>query len=446
MKKLLLLLLLTACQTAPPPVTPPDPRALAKDVFLWGYPLVVTERTLQTLAPIAGVNQLFWQQTLANPATRFIVAPNHDTLYCVAVLDLAPEPLVLTVPEVQGRYHTFQFLSAWTDVFGYVGTRATGGHAGQFAIVAPDWTGTLPAGMQKLQSPTQQAFILARFRAVSEADVDAVLQIAPQVTLQPLSKLTGGTPGRKPDPLAKRIDIPQKTGENGLQFWDELGDALPKNLPQTAGQQKMLENFRDLGIGPQKHPSLEIPPSPTRTALEQGLADGLLALENAGPPLENHNGWLLAPHPGQWTDDDTLARALVAHYLWGANVPEEAVYTKTGQSSAGEALDGKTAWQVHFAANQLPPVDAFWSVTLYGPDMFFVQNDAGIYSVSGDAPGLTKNADGSLDILVQQTQPTVLAKNWLPAPAGPFYLMLRMYLPQKSVLDGTWVYPEIRRQ
>jgi hypothetical protein len=234
--------------------------------------------------------------------------------------------------------------------------------------------------------------------------------------------------------------------DGGASFFDELGDALPANLPVTAGQQAELAGFASLGIGPGKHPSTTLSPtSATYVALAGGVADGLAALANPDSVLTVKDGWESPSHAGVWGDGDELLRAVVANYLWGANVPEEAVYLRAAVSADGQPLDGSKSWVVHFAANELPPVSAFWSVTLYGPDMFFVANPSNVYSVSGDTPGLQANADGSLDVLVQATQPAnaSLQANWLPAPSGKFYLMLRMYMPGAAVLSGTWPYPAV---
>jgi hypothetical protein len=399
---------------------------------------------METLAPVTHLNTLFWNPSLATASTRVIVAPNHDTMYCVAVLDLAAEPLVLTIPAIHDRYFVFQFLSAWTDAFGYVGTRATGGDAGSWAIVPPGFTGTLPPGVQKLQSTTNQAFLLGRFRVVTAADIASVMALSNQVTLETLSAFTGTASPGSPPMLASPPGSAQTVGSDGATFFDELGDALPPNLPVTAGEQAELAGFAPLGVGPGKHPSTTLSPSSaTYAALTGGVTDGLAALADPDSVLTLKSGWEVPSHAGVWGDGDILLRAVVASYLWGANVAEESVYLRAAVSAEGQALDGSKSWVVHFAANELPPVSAFWSVTLYGPDMFFFDNPQNVYDVSGDTPGLQKNADGSLDVLVQGSQPATMKANWIPSPSGPFYLMLRLYLPGAAVLNGTWPYPSV---
>ncbi len=190
----------TTTTTAPSPqeIDEMSDEELAAETYVAGYPLVVSTRTMQRLGGLLGVNTLFWQSELSGPESRIIVAPNRDTLYSVAVLDLRGEPLVLTLPEVTDRYFTYQLLSPWTESFAYIGTRATGGRAGTWVIAPPGWEGEVPEGADVIESPTPQVFLLGRYLVDDEDDVDAVLAIRDQASMVPLSEATGDDPAPAP--------------------------------------------------------------------------------------------------------------------------------------------------------------------------------------------------------------------------------------------------------
>ena len=187
-----------------------------------GSPLVVSVRTLQRLGGLVGVNKLFWQNALSGPTSRVVVAPNRDTLYSIAVLDLRSEPMALTLPAVTDRYSTYQLLDAWTESFAYIGTRATGGRAGTWVITPPGWEGDLPAGAERLESPTPQVFLLGRFLVDDDADIANVTAISTRTELQPLSELTGSMPGPPPPPLGEPAGTAQDLPTDAT-FFDELG-------------------------------------------------------------------------------------------------------------------------------------------------------------------------------------------------------------------------------
>jgi hypothetical protein len=416
-----------------------DLTALATDGFVFGYPLVVTERTMQTFAPVTGINTPFTQKARSNATSRIVVAPNADTLYAIGVLDLRSGPLLLTLPDILDRYHTFQLLDAWTESFAYLGTRTTGGRAGTWLITPPGWTGDVPAGATKIDAPTPQVFLLGRVLVQDDGDVPAVTALTAQVKITPLDPSAPTTP-----PLGTSAGPPALTGNNGLAFWDELGDALAIDPPTTDAQRALLERLAVLGVGPGRHPSTEVTDPAIRAALEAGVTLGNARIDDSIEAIDTVNGWRLRTNIGTYGDDlDT--RAAVARGGWGANVPEEAVYPSAVVDADGEPLDGRNLYRIHFAAGALPPVRAFWSLTLYGPDRFFVENDLHRYALGDRSPGLAYEADGALDLWVGNVAPPGLETNWLPAPAGPFSVMLRLYLPEDDVLAGRWPLPSIDR-
>jgi hypothetical protein len=422
---------------------------LASEVYVAGSPLVVSVRTLQRLGGLVGVNKLFWQNALSGPTSRVVVAPNRDTLYSIAVLDLRSEPMALTLPAVTDRYSTYQLLDAWTESFAYIGTRATGGRAGTWVITPPGWEGELPAGAERLESPTPQVFLLGRFLVDDDADIANVTAISTRTELQPLSELTGSMPGPPPPPLGEPAGTAQDLPTDAT-FFDELGDALAINPPTTPAQQQLFARAEQLGIGPGEHPSTSADRSDTarRRVLDEGAAAGdrriAEAIDTVGDTV---NGWSLNLGVGRY-GDDLLTRAVVARVGWGANVPEEAVYPIARADADGAPLDGAKTYRIRFPAGGLPPVEAFWSLSVYGEDMFFTEHPSGRYSIGDRTPDLAFGEDGSLEIVLSHDQPAPAAgggtaTNWLPIPEGPFVLMMRLYLPGESVIDGTYELPPV---
>jgi len=425
---------------------------LASQTYVAGYPLVVSVRTLQRLGGLVGVNRLFWQNALAGPQSRTIVAPNRDTLYSIAVLDLRAEPMVLTLPEVTDRYFTYQFLDAWTESFAYVGTRATGGRAGTWVITPPGWDGEVPAGADRIEATTPQVFLLGRFLVEDEADIANVTAISRQTSLRPLSALTGDPAAPPPPPLGEPAGTPQDIPADA-DFFDELGDALAVNLPTTATQRELFSRAEGLGIGPGEHPTGATADTDGESdagvvdALDDGAAAGHeQVVEEAAALGRTTNGWSANLHIGRY-GDDTLLRAAVARVGWGANIAAEAVYPVARVDAEGDPLDGSATYRITFPAGELPPVDAFWSLSVYGDDMFFTEHPSGRYTIGDRTPGLTFGDDGSLEIVLSHDEPAAVAEgravNWLPVPAGRFVLMLRFYLPGPAVLDGDYTYPPV---
>lgn len=418
---------------------PQDAAAIAADAYVWGLPAVVTMRTMQTLAPATGVNQLFPQKQLSDPTSRSVVAPNVDTLYDVAMIDLRNGPLVLTVPEIKDRYYAFQFLDIFTEAFAYVGTRATGGEAGSWVIAPPGWDGELPAGSELISAPTPLVFLLGRFLVLSADDLDAAHDVMAQVRLEPL---TPGQPTPAPSSLGAPPGTPQQVAEAGAAFFDELGDVLAVNPPTSEADRAALERFAAIGVGPGLHPAADGTPE-ERAALAKGVADGAARIEEGiASSTISVNGWNTARDLGRY-GDDFLLRAAIAQSGWGANVREEAVYFSSREDVNGEAYSGARNYVLHFDAGELPPAKAFWSLTLYGPDMFLVENPAKVYAIGDRTPGLQLNPDGSLDIYLQQSPPPGHESNWLPTPAGSFVLIMRTFLPEPAVLDGTYQLPGV---
>ncbi|MFZ4584060.1 MAG: DUF1254 domain-containing protein [Acidimicrobiia bacterium] len=449
-RHLFVAILAAACVTAgacsssssavkPTTTTAPSPEALAAAAYVWGVPLVISTRTMQTLAGITGVNRLYNQQQLSGPMTRLIVAPNVDTLYSVAVLDLRNGPLALTVPNpITNRYWTYEVLDPYTEAFAYIGTRATRGEAGTWVFTPPGWSGSLPTGAHQIAAPTPQLFLLGRFLVDGPTDLASAVAAMQPITLQPL-----GTPATIP-PIGSPPGTPQSVPSLGGAFYDELGDALAVNPPTAAADRAALTRFASLGIGAGQHPYASGDAS-QRAVLERGSAAGQARV---GATVETRNtakdGWVTRLDLGRYGANFGL-RAAVAEAVWGANVPEEAVYPASRIDNTGNTYDGAHTYVMHFDPGREPPANAFWSVTMYGPDRFLVANPLNRYALGDRSSSLTHNADGSLDLYVAHDPPAGHESNWLPAPAGPFTLLARIYLPKPTVLDGSYRLPPVRR-
>lgn len=440
---------LVACSSnddhAAPTDSGTDTATLAADAFVWGFPVVVTRRYFQFLGQLA-LNKLFNQTALSTAAIRVVVSPNQDTLYSIAVLDLRSEPMVLTVPDVLDRYWTYQFLDGWTNSFHYIGTRATAGKGGSFAVTPPGFTGTLPPGVTEVKSPTPVLLLLGRYLVKDNTDAANVTALSR--TLAPLSTLTGAPAPPAPPPLGATLGSPRDTGSTGAPFFDELGDALALDGPVSADDTAALKRFQPLGIGPGLHPVASSDAS-VPSALEAGAAAGLARIDGGITQTGiEKNGWQTLLDIGTYTNN-FLTRAIVAKFAWAANVPEEAIYAASTADATGQAYDGNRPYTMHFDKTTLPPVDpsfGFWSVTLYGTDNFFAENSIQRYAIGDRTQGLTYNADGSLDVYIQNTAPIGKEGNWLPSPLAPFLLIMRLYLPTQTVQDGNYAVPPVVAQ
>ena len=417
----------------------------AAQAYVWGQPLVVSMRTAQRFAQLFGIDRLTDQQTLSDATSRLVVAPNVDTLYSVAVLDLRRGPEVLTVPAIGDRYYTYQFLDMYTESFAYVGTRATGGRAGSWLVVAPDWQGSVPPGDTLVRASTPVAILLGRFLVSGPADLPAAQAVMAQVQLRPGPPGTQPGAGDAPAGLGSPAGTPQSVGQSGAAFFDELGDDLTINPPTSATDRAELARLAPLGVGPGRHPAATATGG-ERAVLAQGVSQGAarVAAASAAASAHDANGWTASLHVGRY-GADFLTRAAVAQSGWGANIPEEAVYLHSAVDGQGQPFSGAHRYVLHFPAGSLPPAKAFWSITLYGPDRFLVANPQNRYAIGDRTPGLVTNADGSLDVDLQTNAPVGHTSNWIPTPTGSFTLTLRIYLPGPSVLDGSYHPPPVQR-
>jgi hypothetical protein len=437
-------------------LSPGEVEKIAKEAYIFGYPLVLMDVTRQvmTACPSPGencapINQFTHIRAFPDPTFTDVVSPNADTLYSIAWLDLSKEPMVLSVPDTKGRYYVMQMLEAWTNVFAAPGPRTTGTAKADFAIVGPGFKGKLPAGLKKIASPTNLIWILGRTQTNGKADFEAVHAVQAQYKLTPLS--AWGKPYTPPatvpvDPKASKEAPVEQVGKMAAQTFFARLNTLMRANPPAAADAGVLKRFAALGIAPGKQFSLQKLDPAAQSALEKGVAEARQEIAAAAqkPKGKVANGWSLIYDLGSY-GTDYLHRAGVALVALGANLGMDAIYPITRADAEGKPLAGQNKYVMHFAKDQLPPVNAFWSVTMYNNKQFFVKNPLNRYAI-GDRDKLTFNADGSLDIYIQHESPGQdKESNWLPAPKDGFNLIMRLYWPQKVILDGTWTPPPVKQ-
>jgi hypothetical protein len=425
----------------------------------YGFPLVIMDATRNKISSVATagpsaapINQFANMPQFPDASFKDVVRANVDTLYSSAWLDLSREPIVLSVPDTNGRYYLMPMLDAWTKVFASPGKRTTGTKAGHFAITGPGWTGTLPAGVLQLKAPTNMVWIIGRTQTNGPKDYPAVQAIQKQYKLTPLSAF--GKPYTPPPGVVdlavdmKLAPVEAVTKMGTTAFFDRMA-ALMKDNPPPAADAPVLAQLAKIGIVPgQKFDPAKLDPAVAK-GLERALPVALekltAASKETGAPV---NGWRVPSMKLADFGTDYGTRAVVALVGLGANLPADAVYPSAFIDGEGKTLNGANRYVLHFAKGEEPPVRAFWSVTMYDPNSFFVANPINRYAVSSWMP-FKRNADGTLDLYIQKDSPGKDKEaNWLPAPAGEFNLTMRMYWPSDkapSIMDGTWKPPALKQ-
>lgn len=439
--------------------------AAAEVAYVYGLPLVELHDTVRqfrfrnTIVSIAA---------LTTPETKRVVSPNVDTAYSVGWLSLTQGPLVIDVPNTHRRFYTFQFMDAFTNSFAYVGSGVTGTKAGSYMLVPPGWSGDVPEGVHVLHSPTNTIWLLGRTLVDDAADLQRVKPLLEKYTATPLDAWRLGVRGKSivfdsPPPQPEKPKTPQ-----GTDFVATLDQETTIDPPPSA-QGCVLKALAPAGVEqPDTSPGavaaadtanqLGNPPgSNTDTPQNRAVGAGTSAAVKLIRGAANHyrattsagnRGWSVMVD--RWIGDfgrKYLGRAVIATDLLGANVPRIATYPTSYSDRRGRPLDGRHRYTITFPKGHLPPVRAFWSLTMYKRDDYLYDNAFDRYAVGDRDRGLRRNANGSLTIFVQHTKPrdTKARANWLPAPAGSFHLILRLYLPKRSALNGTYRIPPFVR-
>ncbi len=438
-------------ETTQPTETPPSdstPLAIGHEAYVYGYPMMVLYQTKQTFggAWTKGVtNHFAYLPAPPPPSNRSVVRPNVDTLYATAFLDLTAEPVVIHVPDTHGRYYVMQMMDANTNVFASPGKRTTGTGAHDFVVVGPEWHQTvqLQAGMTAIHSPTNTVWIINRTQLNGDKDLEAVNAVQRQLAIAPLSAWPKGSISA----AAMKVDasVPQTPPDavkalSAPAYFNKLALLLRDNPPLGADA-LVLERFATIGLVPGR----AFNPSPDLAlTLEKAKDRALEAIEEKEANLgENVNGWRVVTKDIGTYGNDYLQRAAVAEFGLGANLPADAVYPSTSTDVTGQPLKGDRSYVLHFAKGEQPPVNAFWSLTMYDKDGYFVPDPLQRQATRDSL--LKKNRDGSVDIYIQADSPGKEREaNWLPSPKdAPFTLLLRMYWPKQPVLDGSYEPPGV---
>jgi hypothetical protein len=418
---------------------------VAVDGCLYGYPLVLMELTRR--ASTVPMNQ--FSHLRAFPDARFtdVVRPNADTLYSFLWFDVSGEPLVIHVPDSGGRYYLLPMLDMWTDVFASPGKRTTGTGEQVFAIVAPDWSGHLSDEIDVIRSPTTMGWVIGRTQTNGKADYDRVHAFQDGLTATPLAAWGHyyEPPSRTLVPESDVPPIDLITEMDGVTFFERLAQLLRTTAPHF-NDYPVLHRLARLGLVPGHafdlagYPELRAAADDAPTVARARIKD---AVRRGGTMV---NGWTMFVSPVGTYGTDYLRRATIAANGLGANVLEDASYPSAFADADGRPLEASERYAIHFEPRQLPPVRAFWSLTLYNDRQFFADNPLGRYAL-GDRDPLAFNRDGSLDLFIQRQSPEdQWISNWLPAPAsGGFSLNLRLYWPKPEALDRRWSPPPVKR-
>lgn len=437
---------------------------LALEAYAYLYPLVTMEMTRRVISNVAEpvgtrgpMGHLIKLRSYPDASFRDVTAPNADTLYTTAFVDLGEEPWLVSLPDFADRYALFPMLDGWTTVFDVPGKRTTGTGPQTWAITGPGWSGTLPEGVVEYKSPTNITWLLGRIYCTgTPEDYAAVHKLQDEIRLAPLSawdKPDWTPPPGKPDPaIDMKTPVREQVNALDTDAYFALGCELMKRNPPAAADQPLLDRIARIGIVPgQDFDASKLDAVLKKRIPQLGFARIMLHFKDSGGQIKDINGWSFTLLTGLYGTDYTQ-RALIAAIGLGANRPQDAVYP-TSATPAGHLLlrhyDGSKNWVLTFPKGQLPPVNGFWSLTMYDEAYFFVENPLNRYSIS-PRQALKENADGSVDILIQNESPGAdKESNWLPAPKGRFILMARLYWPKEgnpSILDGSWSLPvaEIR--
>ncbi|MBV6821711.1 DUF1254 domain-containing protein [Pseudomonas sp. PD9R] len=423
-----------------------DLRAIAQEAWIYAYPMLMHYQTLekQVLNPAApeyvgGFNRFRHYSELYTPNNREIVTPNNDTPYSWAWLDLRSEPQVLSVPAVaDDRYYVHQLVDQYTHNFAYVGVLSTGREAGDYLIAGPDWQGPTPAGIKAvLRSETEIVMVLGRTGLKNAEDLPAVRALQQQYRLRALHEYTGSSAPI----VAPAIAWPTWASKTGLgpDFIAMLNQILTL-CPTQPSERALRERFARIGIVPGQGFDLSTLPAEQRQALLAGIQDAQAQLQAAVGKVRTTLGLF---GTREALHGNYLNRAVAAHVGIYGNSVEEAFYTGTRLDNQGQPLQGGRQYRLRFAPGQLPPASEFWSLTLYDlPDRQLVANAINRYCLSS-RDHLQRDADGGLTLVMQSSTPDEQS-NWLPAPAsGVFTLVLRLYGPERQVVEQRWQMPAV---
>jgi len=440
-----------------------EARAIAIESYVYAYPLVTMEMTRRIMTNVeaaqgsrAPMGEFVRMRSYPDASYRDVTAPNADTLYTTAWIDVSKEPWILSLPDMKDRYFLFPMLDGWTNVFQVPGKRTTGTKAQTYAITGPGWSGELPPGVTEYKAPTGIVWILGRIYCTgTPEDYKAVHALQDKISIVPLSaygKPYTPAPGTVNPAIDMKTAVREQVNALDAGAYFKLFAELLKSNPAAADDAPMVAKLAKIGVVPGQDfdvtrldpavaKGLAGAPKPAQEVIMDWMKAGIVAGD-----FKLEHGWLFTTKTGLY-GTHYVQRALVTAIGLGANRPEDAVYpTSTGPDIAAK-YSGEKKYVLRFEKGQLPPVNGFWSLTMYDADYFFVDNKLNRYNLSQRNKFKT-NPDGSVDLYIQNESPGKdKESNWLPAPKGDFVLMMRLYWPKEeapSILDGSWKVPGIK--
>ena len=428
-------------------------RAIAEEAYIFSYPMMQNYKTFyfRIVAAKGTVNKFRHRHKLLGPEFKAIVAPNHDTLYSSAWLDLRAEPLVISVPEFpEDRYYALQFIDMYEYNFAYIGQRATGHHAGKYLIVGPGQTPSEVPGIRGVfKSEGDFVFVIGRILAKDDADEKRAVLLQDQITVEPLSHYLNQTPPAPAEAMAFPAYDPKKASSAHFITYFNF---LLKHVQIHPDDAPAFERFKKIGISPGAMDALKTLPVDIVSAISDGVAAGHQKIEATTKTIGTRiNGWnttFMGFGSRKIINGKHLLHAAGAMMGLYGNDPAENSSLSRFFDADGRPFDGsKYRYTLRFEKGQMPPAKAFWSLTMYMvPEMFMYENPAKRYNIGDRTKGLKYGEDGSLTLYIQQDSPGKgLESNWLPARDGIFGLALRMYLPKASLRDGSWQPPQVHR-
>lgn len=427
-------------------------KSLGSDAFVFGFPLLLMAATMRRSTAADGrsgeppTNRFEHLNRFPDPTFTAVVGANSDTLYSLAWLDLVREPALLELPDVGERSYLLTLLDAWSNVFASLGPRTAGSGDSAYAIAGPGWTGELPRGTRRLDAPTNHVWAICHLHTAGHEDLDAARAVQQGLRLMPLGEHESGD-----GDLAAPVDLEPRDEPSPHRhvmslraegFLEELAAGMAVNPPLDRDR-PMLDRLAKIGLRPGRPLTWSGLSADIRDALEGGIADGKEAV-GLPPSGREENGWHSLQESLGDFGTDYLRRAQVANVALGISHAADAVFPLTATDGEGRRLNGAHRYRLRFEADGLPPVAALWSLALYDMDQLFVPNPIDRFAL-GNRDQLELAPDGSLEIAIQHERPDGSDANWLPAPEGDFNLMLHMYWPDRSVLDGSWTIPPVQR-
>ncbi len=434
-------------------VLAPEARRIAKEAYVYGYPMVASYQALYATSIDQGnpqyrgpFNTISHATHAFSPDDTAVVAPTGDTLASFAALDLRAEPVIISVPPMEPkRYFSLQLTDLYSQNFAYIGSRATGNGGGRFLIAGPRWKGAAPKGItQVIHAETELVSLVGRTQRFSASDVANVKRIQAGYKVQPLSAYLKKAP---PASVPVQWMVPESPAQlrTSLEFYNQLAFLL-QFAPPPASEKMLRRRLDSMRIRPGEAVVTDAMNARLRQMMQEGMHDGQNEIDKRRVALAGKTDTLSGDR--QTFKNDYVARAVGAQIGLGSPSREETLMPVLEQDSAGQPLDGAQAYTLRFAPGGLPPVNAFWSVTLYRlPQQQLAANPANRHVIHSAAlPSLRRDRDGGLTIYLQREAPGKgRDANWLPTPAGPFMLVLRYYWPKPALLDGTWQTPQVQR-